>query len=78
MTALENNTPYDFSGMHADDARARGMNLLEKVGLPNAGVIDLRQCLAAAATGSDCQTLANNPKLLLCDEPTETWIQNRT
>ena len=72
MTALENVTlPMIFSGMHPDDARAKGINLLEKVGLgsrwshrPKAMSGGQQQRVAIA------RSLANNPQLLLCDEPT--------
>ena len=72
MTALENVTlPMVFAGMPADDARARGMELLEKVGLgerwnhrPKEMSGGQMQRVAIA------RALANNPSILLCDEPT--------
>ena len=72
MTALENVTlPMTFAGMHADDARRRGLELLTMVGLgerwqhrPKQMSGGQQQRVAIA------RALANRPSLLLCDEPT--------
>jgi putative ABC transport system ATP-binding protein len=72
MTALENVTiPMAFGGIMADDARERGLELLETVGLKDrwfhrpiemSGGQQQRVAIARA--------LANLPSILLCDEPT--------
>ncbi len=72
MTALENVTiPMTFAGLHADEARMRGMEILETVGLKErwfhrpiemSGGQQQRVAIGRA--------LANRPAILLCDEPT--------
>ncbi len=72
MTALDNVTlPMIFAGVHADEARERGMALLARVGLaerwrhrPKEMSGGQMQRVAIA------RALANHPALLLCDEPT--------
>ena len=72
MTALENvTTPMAFAGVVPDDARERGMELLNIVGLADrwfhkpiemSGGQQQRVAIARA--------MANDPSILLCDEPT--------
>jgi putative ABC transport system ATP-binding protein len=72
MTALDNVTlPMVFAGVHPDDARERGMELLNKVKLG-----DRWSHRPKEMSGGQMQrvaiarALANRPSLLLCDEPT--------
>jgi len=72
MTALENvTTPMAFAGVPSDEARARGMDLLDIVGLKErwfhrpvemSGGQQQRVAIA--------RSMANLPTILLCDEPT--------
>ena len=72
MTALENVTlPMTFAGMTTDEARDKGMELLEEVGLAErythkpyelSGGQQQRVAIARA--------MANSPRIILADEPT--------
>jgi putative ABC transport system ATP-binding protein len=72
MTCLENVTvPMAFAGVPGDEARDRGMGLLEMVGLKErwfhkpiemSGGQQQRTAIA--------RSMSNNPSVLLCDEPT--------
>ena len=72
MTALENvTTPMAFGGVMPDEARERGMELLDIVGL-----MDRWHHRPIEMSGGQQQrvaiarSLANQPTVLLCDEPT--------
>lgn len=72
MTALENvTTPMAFADVAPDDARIRGMEMLDLVGLSDrwshrpiemSGGQQQRVAIA--------RSMANHPMILLCDEPT--------
>jgi putative ABC transport system ATP-binding protein len=72
MTCLENVTvPMAFAGVNSDEARERGMGLLDLVGLKDrwfhkpiemSGGQQQRTAIA--------RSMANRPAILLCDEPT--------
>lgn len=72
MTCLENVTvPMAFAGVPSDEAQDRGMRLLDLVGLKErwfhkpiemSGGQQQRTAIA--------RSMANNPAILLCDEPT--------
>jgi len=72
MTALENVTlPMLFAGVSTEEARKRGMELLDRVGLaarwdhrPKQMSGGQQQRVAIA------RALANSPSIMLCDEPT--------
>jgi putative ABC transport system ATP-binding protein len=77
MTALENvTTPMIFAGVEPDEARKRGMRLLDLVGIgerwfhrPKEMSGGQQQRIAIA------RAMANSPSMLLCDEPTANLDQ---
>jgi putative ABC transport system ATP-binding protein len=72
MTALENVTlPMTFAGVPADEARQRGMALLERVGLADRWSHRPREMSGGQQQRvAIARALSNRPSLLLCDEPT--------
>jgi putative ABC transport system ATP-binding protein len=72
MTALENvTTPMAFAGVQADQARVRGMELLDLVGLKERWFHrPLEMSGGQQQRVAIARSMANLPSVLLCDEPT--------
>jgi len=72
MRALDNVTlPMTFAGTHADEARVRGMKLLDRVGLSDRWAHRPKEMSGGQQQRvAIARSLANNPSILLCDEPT--------
>ncbi len=72
MTALENViVPMIFAGLPHEDAQQRGMALLDRVGLADRWYHrPLQMSGGQQQRVAIARSLANNPAILLCDEPT--------
>jgi putative ABC transport system ATP-binding protein len=72
MTALENvMTPMLFAGVIDDEARKKGMRLLERVGLKERWFHLPKECSGGQQQRiAIARSLANSPQILLCDELT--------
>ena len=72
MTALENvTTPMTFAGVSPDEARQRGIGLLDLVGLRERwSHRPLEMSGGQQQRVAIARSMANNPNILLCDEPT--------